>query len=179
MGLNTRRQLTTLLIFAMFLFAFLFAFVTPVEAQGRGQGLEKTTLILKMANGVSQAEGQATVRRHGGTPKSSIAQLGMIVVEVPTVAVDSVRKHLQEDPAVSRVDENYTRKLSATPTDSLYESQWALPKIAWDQVYGTVLPVGHADVAILDTGIDAAHPDLIGAIGPGISMIDGKRGAHG
>jgi len=167
MGLTPRRHFTTLLIFTMIVFAC----ATRADAQGRSQRPEKTTVIVKMANGVSQADSQATIRKHGGSPRSSIAQLGMVVVEIPTVAAEAVTKRLKEDPSVARVEENHTRKLSAIPSDSLYESQWALPQIAWDQVYGTALPIGHADVAILDTGIDAAHPDLIGAIGPGASMI--------
>ena len=172
MGLTPRRHFTTLLIFTMIVFAC----ATRADAQGRSQRPEKTTVIVKMANGVSQADSQATIRKHGGSPRSSIAQLGMVVVEIPTVAAEAVTKRLKEDPSVARVEENHTRKLSAIPSDSLYESQWALPQIAWDQVYGTALPIGHADVAILDTGIDAAHPDLIGAIGPGASMIDSSQG---
>ena len=41
----------------------------------------------------------------------------------------------------------------------------------WDQVYGTVNPAGSATVAILDTGVDASHPDLAGAVVPGKNII--------
>jgi hypothetical protein len=176
MGLSTRRKLTTAFILTMLMLGILLASVSTASAQGRGQGQDKQTFIIKIAKGISQAEGQASARRHGGTPKGSIAQLGMIVVEVPGAAAEAFTKNLQGDAAIERVEANHTRKLSATPSDSMYESQWALPKIAWDQVYGTAAPIGYADVAILDTGIDATHPDLVGAIGPGTSMIDDSQG---
>jgi subtilisin family serine protease len=49
-------------------------------------------------------------------------------------------------------------------------------KIAWDQVYGTAMPVGFADVAILDTGIDATHPDLSERLVPARRLIDESQG---
>src|SRR5439155_3229456 len=60
-----------------------------------------------------------------------------------------------------------------TPWDTSYASQWALPEIACDQVYGIVRPQFLTHVAILDTGVDATHPDLIGSIGPSYSVLPG------
>ncbi len=56
-----------------------------------------------------------------------------------------------------------SRKTSrATPpprrTTRTTAQQWALPRIGWDQVYGSVSPTGTATVAILDTGVDASTP---------------------
>src|SRR5262249_54078033 len=59
-------------------------------------------------------------------------------------------------------------------SDSLYGQQWALPKIGWDQVYGTVTTQTTVDVAVLDTGVDASHPDLVGSMSPlNNSILDG------
>ena len=54
--------------------------------------------------------------------------------------------------------------------------EWALSKIGWDSAFGTIAPAGSATVALLDTGVDATHPDLTGNIIPGTSFIDGKDG---
>src|SRR5439155_23802296 len=62
---------------------------------------------------------------------------------------------------------------AGTPNDPLYAQQWALPKIAWDTAYANVPIVGTAMIAVLDTGIDAAHPDLAGRVLPGKSFILG------
>ena len=55
--------------------------------------------VVKKAKGVSDAESQAAIRKHGGNPKSSIAQLGMHVVEVPAGAAAAIMKQMQGDPA--------------------------------------------------------------------------------
>src|SRR5437867_11832363 len=134
------------------------------------------TLIVKMAKGLPLEQAQAAVGRSGGTPKGSIPKLDLQIVEVPAYAADAITKSLTGDAAVLRVEESLTRKWQSTPSDPYYPNQWALPKVAWDQVYGTVSPQFLTNVAILDTGVDAAHPDLIGSIGSGTSIIDDSNG---
>src|SRR5438034_45955 len=134
------------------------------------------TLIVKMAKGLPLEQAQAAVSRSGGTPKGSIPKLDLQVVEVPAYAADAITKSLTGDAAVLRVEESLTRKWQGVPSDPYYANQWALPKVAWDQVYGNVSPQFLTNVAILDTGVDAAHPDLIGSIGSGTSIIDDSNG---
>ena len=64
-------------------------------------------------------------------------------------------KELRADGRVVRVEIDHTRKWQGAPSDTLYSNQWALPKISWDQVYGTANPRYSAKVAVLDTGVDA------------------------
>ncbi len=56
-------------------------------------------------------------------------------------------------------------------TDPSYGSSWALPKIqapdAWDSANGSGVTI-----AILDTGVDSAHPDLAANLVPGWNMYD-------
>ncbi|MDX6541898.1 MAG: hypothetical protein QOI71_3508, partial [Gaiellales bacterium] len=54
------------------------------------------------------------------------------------------------------------------PNDPLFGQQWALPRIeaveGWDVFPGTQPPPGGPKVAIVDTGVWAAHPDLAGQV---------------
>src|SRR5207248_2967570 len=50
----------------------------------------------------------------------------------------------------------------------------SLPQIGWDNVYGSITPSSSATVAVLDTGVDASHPDLAGALAPGKNLLDGS-----
>ena len=162
----------------------IFALVTLVVVTGIAGGLvaplqqkpASKTLIVKMAKGLTLAQSQAIVSRSGGTPKGSVPKLDLQIIEVPVYAADAITKSLKGDASVLRVEESLTRKWQSTPSDTDYSSQWALPKIAWDQVYGTVSPQSWTNVAILDTGVDATHPDLIGSIGSGTSIIDDSNG---
>src|SRR5205809_7484961 len=129
-----------------------------------------------MAKGITDVQARAIVNRHNGTSKGSIPKLNIHIVEVPVYAADAIIKNLRGDDSVLRVEENLTRKWQSTPSDPLYEQQWALPKVAWDQAYGTV-PLQNGsliNVAILDTGVDATHPDLI--VVAGTSIIDASDG---
>ena len=151
-----------------------------------GEKPPTTSLIVRMAKGLSVAEQNAAIQRNGGIPKSSIPQLNMHVVEVPAPAVDAVMKKFKDDRAVTGVEINRTRKVGGIPNDAMLSNQWALPKIGWDQVYGNVTPnsAGYvARVAILDTGINAAHLDLAAMVAPGTSYVnsgsDGTTDPHG
>ena len=77
---------------------------------------------------------------------------------------------------VVSVDLDRTRAVEAAPSDTSYADQWALPQVGWDQLYGTVGIAGSATVAVLDTGVDAAHQDLDGVLLPGTSVLDGSNG---
>jgi len=100
----------------------------------------RKTLIIKTAKGLTDAQAQAIANRHNGTWKRSIPNLDLHIVEVPVNAAAGVENNLKGDAAVLRVEESLTRKLSSTPSDTLYAQQWALPKIGWDQGFGNVLP---------------------------------------
>ena len=81
---------------------------------------------------------------------------------------------LLNDPDVEYIQKGRTYRINYTPNDSLLSEQWALQKIqafdAWDITTGsdTVL------LAIIDTGIDYLHPDLMDKIkiNPGESGTD-------
>lgn len=134
-----------------------------------------TTLIVKTARGMSKAQADSVMRGHGGNPKASVPKLDLHIIEVPVNAAEAIAKHLQNDSSIVRVESNQVRRWQGTPTDSQFDQQWALPKIGWDQVYGNVTPQFLTQIAILDTGVDASHPDLIGSIGTGTSIIPGAN----
>src|SRR5205823_13987245 len=86
---------------------------------------------------------------------------------------------------VAAVEQDHSRDTAAVPDDPRYVAgdQWSLPQIGWNNVYGSVTPGGSATVAILDTGVDASHPDLAGVVVPGKNIItnsgDGESDPNG
>ena len=81
---------------------------------------------------------------------------------------------LSGDAAVLHIDVDRTRAAETVPTDTSFGDQWSLRTIGWDQVYGSVTPAGSAVVAVLDTGVEASHPDLVGKLVAGASFVDGS-----
>src|SRR6266699_236946 len=134
------------------------------------------SLLVKLVDGLSPALQADVIARNGGVERSVIPALRLHVIDVLPSELDAVRANYQADPRVVSVEENRTRVWETVPADPLYGYQWALPRIAWDQVFGHVTPTGTARVALLDTGVDALHPDLAGKVAPGTSILDGSNG---
>src|SRR2546422_2032800 len=135
-----------------------------------------SSLLVKLVDGLSAQDQADVIARDGGIERSVIPVLRLHVIEVPPSDFATVRANYQADPQVVSVEENRTRVSETVPGDPLYPNQWALPQIGWDQVFGKVAPAGTATVALLDTGVDAFHPDLAGQVVRGTSILDGSNG---
>jgi thermitase len=107
-----------------------------------------------------------------------VGQLGALGVQVlllPTPArARQVARTLMAVPGVdwAAIDSHVTAM--RTPNDPLVARQWALrvtrAPSAWDAETGRRNPVV---VAVLDTGVDASHPDLIGHVRAGGDFVAG------
>jgi hypothetical protein len=133
-----------------------------------------SSLIVKLIAGLSPEQQAAVIATNGGIETSSIPALRLHVVEVPTDQLSTIIQNYQNDPSVVSVEENKERKAEGEPSDTDYGNQWALPKIGWDQVFGTITPTGSTTVAILDTGVDASHGELAGKLVTCTSILDGS-----
>ena len=132
------------------------------------------SLIVKMVSGLSTEEQATVIAANGGTETSSIPALRLHIVEVPASELSTIIQNYQNDSRVVRVEENKERKAEGEPSDTDYLSQWALPKIGWDQVFGTITPAGSATVAVLDTGVDSSHDELAGKLITCASILSGS-----
>ncbi|HEV8249424.1 MAG TPA: S8 family serine peptidase, partial [Gaiellaceae bacterium] len=155
---------------------------SPEYIAGTDSAGSTPLFLVKFVSGTSAAAQADAIAAAGGTDVSSIAPLRLHTVSFAGSAEAGVAA-LGADPSVARVEADRSRELSAEPSDTHYAGQWALPKIGWDQVYGTVAPAGSATVAVLDTGVDASHPDLQGQVVPGTNVVtdqgDGRTDPNG
>jgi len=156
------------------LLVILCAAVLPALATA--QTATTPSLIVKVVAGLTTDQQAEIVARNGGTLTGSISALRLLVVAVPPDQVDATLSRYRADPQVQSAEVNKTRTSETVPNDPLYVNQWALPKIGWDQVFGVITPTGSAKVAVLDTGVDASHPELAGKVLAGTSILDGSNG---
>ncbi len=81
-------------------------------------------------------------------------------------------------PDVDYVEPDYVMRVQGvgTPNDPLFPQQWAYEQssdadvdgpLAWAMTTGAAIPI-----AVLDSGIDATHPDLAAKIDPGYDVVD-------
>lgn len=169
--LHASRQRGLYCAMVAFLCVVLLGFPLPASAQS---GV--VSLIVKLVDGLPPELQADVIARNGGVERSVIPALRLHVIDVPATEREAIKANYQADPRVLSVEENRTRVWEATPVDPLYPYQWALPRIGWDQVFGSVTPKGTSKVALLDTGVDAFHPDLAGKVAPGTSLLDGSNG---
>src|SRR5436190_9337625 len=132
--------------------------------------------IVTFANGVDAATAAGVLGGVRAVETGSIPVLHMHSILLPASSATAAVGTLRADPSVVRVDSDRVREAEATPNDTSYGDQWSLPKIGWDSVFGSVTPTGSAVVAVLDTGVDASHPDLAGQLVAGTSELDGSAG---
>jgi MBG domain-containing protein/Big-like domain-containing protein len=129
-----------------------------------------TSLIVKLAPGLTTDQQSAVIARDGGSETRTIAPLRLHVVEVDDADADATLQNYLGDAQVVSAELDKTRDVTAPPDDTSYADQWALPRIGWDSVYPNDV-AGSATVAVLDTGVDATHEDLQGQLVAGASML--------
>jgi hypothetical protein len=167
----TRQQAAATVIFAL-LCAVVLSLV-PLAASAQSAS---ASLLVKLVAGLSPEQQAAVIMRNGGIETSSIPALRLHVIQVTADQLDATLARYQADPQVQSAEANKVRLSESIPSDPLYVNQWALPTIGWDQVFGVITPTGSAKVALLDTGVDAFHPELAGKVVPGTSILDGSNG---
>ena len=127
--------------------------------------------LLRFKPGVSAGEAQEVKKAHGLRQVDEIPQIRVLVMKVPATAAEKVKAALQRNPLVDFIEENLWIQAAAVPNDPYYSSSWHLSKIsataAWD-----VPRSSNVIVAVLDSGVDSSHPDLVGRLLPGYNFYD-------
>jgi subtilisin family serine protease len=162
----TRWLLASILIFGTVTINTV-AYATPGE-----QRWVPGQILVAPRTGVGPADFEAMLQRHGGRSKGRLGPLDVHVVEVPGHAEAAVAAALAHNPGIRFAELDILVKPDITSAnDEHYLDAWHLATInaptAWDSSQGNGVTV-----AILDTGVDASHPDLQGQLVPGWNMYD-------
>ena len=138
----------------------------------RARRFDRKTLLVKFKAGVSVSERKAALAAVGATAQRRVEGTRSWLAGVADA--DKARVALARDPRVAAVDLNYVRYALATPNDPLFatDQQYLLPlrlPAAWEVTRGSTA----VKVAIVDTGVDLDHPDLVNRILPGYDFVNG------
>ncbi|MCP5159414.1 MAG: S8 family serine peptidase [Gammaproteobacteria bacterium] len=142
------------------------ALATPKSwAEGR--------ILVQTKAGLSDTELDKVLKSHNGKAIGHIRQINLHLVQVPPHAEEAVARALANNPHVKFAELDMQVEAEQIPNDPNYASAWHLPKIqaptAWDSSQGN-----NVTIAILDTGVDASHPDLIGQLVTGWNSASGN-----
>ncbi|MDM5200760.1 S8 family serine peptidase [Fictibacillus enclensis] len=137
--------------------------------------INKRELIVKIIK--SEKFNPASYGLVSVTEPNILKEEGIQVFAVPAQRdYETVLAKVQKDTAVDYAEPNYLAQktaVSGNPNDRLYSQQWALKKIHWTKNLGNPA-AGQKPVivAVLDTGVDADHPDLKGKVLKGKDFVN-------
>ncbi len=144
----------------------------PAQPAGDNQ---RVPILITFKAAATAADIDDSIRTSGGDKGRMFGPIRTQEIFVSSNAKDSVLAAFANRPSVERVEAAVKRKIAGIPDDPSYAQQWALPKIAWDQAYGTISISGSSKIAVLDTGVDGSHPDLTARMIAGNSTIGGDQ----
>ncbi|MES2960114.1 MAG: S8 family serine peptidase [Pseudomonadota bacterium] len=148
----------------------LIAQAAPPTQSSDGPWIQGRVLVMPRA-GLSDAELGKILKVHGGQARR-IGNSDLHVVELPANASEkAVAAQLAHNPHLKFAELDQIVAPAFVPNDPYYGSAWHLSKLntaaAWETAQGSGVTI-----AILDTGVDSAHPDLASRIVPGWNFYD-------
>ena len=147
---------------------------SPVIPEQRVPG----QIIVKFRDDVPESVIQEKLKQYDASIKEKISGINTTIITVPEGQEDAILKELSKDPIVKYAEPDYIQSVQFIPNDTFFRNQWGLVntgqviegragtpnadinvKFAWDTTRGNGIKV-----AVIDTGIDTAHPDLAGKV---------------
>ncbi len=177
----TKRTTTSLQTF--FLISLLLASV--VSAQERPQrrpepqnGPTATSvpdrLLVQHRLGADDRAIQGVFGGQGAQVERYHAPLRLSILKVDPSRRDQIQKTLEESGLFNYVEPDYYAQVTNTPNDPYYSLQWHLAAIqaptAWNYTVGSAGVI----VAMVDSGVEGTHPDLVANLIPGYNFVNGN-----
>lgn len=136
-------------------------------------GVVADQLIITVRPGAGANAVGSLLADAGVTVRDRLEALAASLVEIDPTHRAEVRSELEQSNLIEGVHDNHLVGLELVPNDELYPSQWHLGVIdaaaAWAVTTGTAEIV----VAVLDSGVDTAHPDLVDKLWGGGNTYSG------
>ena len=131
-------------------------------------GAEAARVAVGLAPGANARAVTGLIAGRTGTRPESLRPIPALLVDVPDgVSLDGIAGIRYVEPLV-------TRRLAYTPNDPLAAKQWYLPYSGFYSSWITLPSFESVPVAVIDSGVDASHPDLAGRILDAESFVGGS-----
>ena len=127
-----------------------------------------TRVAVGLAPGANPTEVAAAVERRTGKHAVRLSPIPALVTDLPAgVSLRGIRGIRYVEPA-------FSRRLALTPTDPLASRQWYIAKSRFYESWPTLPSLFSVPIAVIDSGVDANHPELARKISGSRSFVGGS-----
>ena len=132
-------------------------------------------ILVQPRAGLPESQFEQIVRLGRGQLRERIGRTEVRIISVPPQAEEAVARALARNPHIAFAEPDMlVPAADLIPNDPNYSKAWHLPKIGAPRAWESSLGDGVV-VAILDTGVDGAHPDLAAKLLPGWNAVSSNR----
>ncbi|WP_376766335.1 S8 family peptidase [Thermoactinomyces mirandus] len=149
-------------------------FATPAPADNGN--FVPGELIVKFKEGISAQSAQSVHQQYGAKLMEKSKYSGFEVVKFKGSITKMIEKY-KNNPMVEYVEPNYYAHAMWTPND-LTSRQWGPQKVQAPQAWDVSQSSSSTVIAIVDTGVQANHPDLNGKVIQGYDFVDNDNVAQ-
>lgn len=122
-------------------------------------------VLVKPADNAAENAVQAALNAVGAREVGRVPQIGVRILQVPEPAKARVIAALSNNPNFEFAEPDYIANVILTPNDPYYAAyQWHLPKVSAPTAWDTTTGSASVTIAVVDSGVEATHPDLAGRV---------------
>lgn len=172
--LLAKTSLMAVISFALF-GAAAYAEETPIQTPVQTAAYVPDEIIVKFKEGANSFAIASTL---GGDVQESASATNVETIQIPEGS--TVTKELQKynnHPNVEYAEPNYIGKVFGSSNDPSFSEQWSITKMKVDTAWDTTKGDPSIIIAVIDTGVDVDHPDLMSNLVSGYNTINNTANA--
>lgn len=146
-----------------------------VDRGPKGAPYVSGQLLVNLERNASGAAVEARSRGAGGRVEDRLPDIDTVLLSFPAIAnergsaareqaLERVRENLDRAPGVESAEYNYVRQLDFVPNDPLFGKEYGLKRPGYPKAWNKTRGKKSVRIGIVDSGIDARHPDVRGKI---------------
>ncbi len=130
-------------------------------------------LLVRFEAGAVRSTTQRTLEKYAVSTIRALYHSDVQLMRVPEGQELAIAAALNADPGVIYAEPNYIyHAFDLVPNDPDYGKQWAHPKIQSPGAWGITTGGSDIVIAVIDTGVDTSHPDLMSKLVAGHDFVD-------